>query len=685
MHHLDKVLSQLQSDFHAGWAIPLTTAIAVDDINSDQNKLDAQLAILNILNAASNKFYKELNFSIITGEYLGDLTDADAKIVAIDTFIVSLVGFDVPGFPNMLVLYQQTFSEGFLQPIRNSLQQYKSLLKHVERHITHQPGSSMIFHELDENRTVRSRMVSVAITLAELFQINVTVSEIDHRLSYDKTTFKSLLLSLHQLNKPIFAGPDLELIKVKCEFLLYKLSFRLHQSKKKFDYVIDFNYKTVKLKEVTQFSKYNEIIKGHYGKNVAIPAFNSRSTAAKIKNGNAPGILNLDEYHALTKRYKDVERDIPALLDLKSKYSLLYDQLMVQPLSSFDKRAYDIAFCYIENNLFSLELKQKQINLSNWEAKLKSYTSRANSLNNSNFFPYYKIIKEFLDPEIERQFKQNDEKSLLIVKNLKEKYKENLDLLILNTEICEETEYLAFQADYQTALTDVTDSLGNTYKCFVSSAFVLPLEYTEYKDELETFKSRLTKYNAMYDVQELLQNDHKDIQVVKEEIEKTDKRHIEILSIFAALVMFVSGEIQIFSKLVDMRDAVTFTLFFAYGLGLFVLMIWFITRPKGLKRSSFSSMHYFIICIFFIGMVSGIWFVNKSDPPKTKSQVKIDSLNNAIQILRKQRTIDSLNAQRAKPVKTQSQPAGKKNAKNKRVRTKGKSGNSQAGLQPDSI
>ncbi|WP_342329049.1 hypothetical protein [Pedobacter sp. FW305-3-2-15-E-R2A2] len=677
MQHLDKALSQLQSDFHAGWAIPLTVAIAIDDINIDQNKLDAQLAILNILNAASNKFYKELNFSVITGEYLEDLTIAASKIDSIDNFIVNLMGFDVPGFPNMLVLYQQVFSEGFFQLIRNSFQQYKSLLKHVERHITHQPGSSMIFHELNENRSSTSRMVSVAITLAELFQINVTISEIDHRLSYDKNTFKSLLLSRHQLKKPVFAGPDLEIIKAKCEFLLYKLSFRLHQSKKKFDYVIDFNYSTVKLKEVSHFSKYNEIIKGHYGENVTVPAFNSRSAAAKIKHGSSPGTLNLDEYHALTKRYKDVEPDIPALSDLKSKYSLRYDQLMAQPLSSFDKRAYDIAFCYIENNLFSLELKQKKIDLSNWEAKLKSYTSRANSLNNSNFFPYYKILREFLDPEIERQFKQNDEKSLLIVKDLKGKYKENLDLLILNTEICEETEYLAFQADYQTSLTDITDSLGTTYKCFVSSAFVLPLEYTEYKDEVETFKSKLTKYNAMYDVQELLQNDHRDIQVVKEEIEKTDKRHIEILSIFAALVMFVSGEIQIFSKLVDMREAVTFTLFFAYGLGLFVLMIWFITRPKGLKRASLSSMHYFIVAVFLIGMISGIVYVNKSDHPKTESEMKIDSLNSTIEILRKQVTIDSLNSRKTKPEDPKAQSVSKDSTEDKNTRPKAKPGKSQ--------
>jgi hypothetical protein len=648
MHHLDKAFSQLQYDFHATWATPLTTAVAVDDINNDQNKLDAQVAILNILNAASNKFYREINFSVITGEYVEDLSNAHFKIEAIDTFITSLAAFDVPGFPRMLVLFQQVFTEGLLQPIRDSLQQYKSLIKHVERHITHQPGSSMIFHEL-EDKGGKSSMISAAITWSELFKINVSVSEVDHRLSYDKVTFKRLLLVQHQLRKLAFTGPELEIIKVKCEFLLYKLSFRLDQSKKNFDYVIDFNYSTVQLTEVPQFSRFNEIIKGHYGDELTLASFNARAAAAQLKHLTPSAPLTLDAFHALIKRYKDVEPNVSNLRDLKTKYSLIYDQLMLQPVSSFDKRAYDIVFCYIENNLFSLELKQKQINLTNWEEKLKAYTNRANTLNNSNFFPYYKIVKEFLGPEIELQFKHNDEKSLAIVDGLIKKYKKNLDLLILNTGICEETEYLAFQSDYQAALIDVTDSLGVTYKCFVSSTFVLPLEYNEYKEELETFKSMLTKYNAMYDVQELLQNDHKDIQVVKEEIEKTDKRHIEILSIFAALVMFVSSEIQIFSKIVKMRDAVTFTLFFAYGLGLFVLMIWFITRPRGLKAKSFSLMHYFIVSVFSFGMISGIWYVNKSDPPKTESERQIQLLNDQIEIIHKQKLIDSLSSMLQEP------------------------------------
>lgn len=106
--------------------------------------------------------------------------------------------------------------------------------------------------------------------------------------------------------------------------------------------------------------------------------------------------------------------------------------------------------------------------------------------------------------------------------------------------------------------------------------------------------------------------------------------------------MFVSNEIQIFSKIPDMRNAVAYTLFFAYGLGLFVLMIWFITRPAGFKSKSISSMHYFIIIIFSLGLVSGIYYVNRSDPSKTDSQKRIEQMDSRIEFLKKQRIIDTL-------------------------------------------
>jgi hypothetical protein len=636
MVHLNTALSQLQTDLpQAAWVNSFSNVITDDDVDNDQNKLTAELALLSVLNPATTKIYKELNFSVISGECIQDLSSATALISQIETFITSLANFDVAGYPGMTLFSQQVFSESFLQPLRRSLRQYNALISVVNRRISHQAGSSMIFHEIVE-LPIPSDKVSVAGTLAELFYVNVNISEIDHRLSYNKSTFKRLLLFQNQLTNLSLPSAELELITAKCGFLLYKLSFRLQQSKKRFDYGIDFNYSTVQLTEIPQFAAYNDIIKGHYDKGMNPPGFDSRANAAQTKYGVPANILNLDDYHALIKKYKDAEPDISRLLALKNKYEAWYNQVTNQAISPFDKRAYDIGFCYIENNLFSLELDQKKVNLENWENKLESYTNRATTLNNSNFFPYYKIIDKFLGPEIKRQFKQNDEKGLTVIKELLLKYDDNLKLLILNTGICEETEYIAFQADYNAATTNFIDSQGTSHKCFVSSAFVLPLEYSKFKEELETYRAELTKFRTMYDIQRLLQKDHKAIQKVKEEIDKTDKRHIEILSIFAALVMFVSSEIQIFSKIVYMRDAVTFTLFFAFSLGLFVLMIWFITRPKGIKRKALSYSHMLIFSLFIAGTVLGVVYAFFGDLPKSKTDKQVEKMQKEIKTLRQQ-------------------------------------------------
>ncbi|MGN7986464.1 MULTISPECIES: hypothetical protein [Pedobacter] len=641
MHHLNNALSKLNSVFHSTWTTALSSVLSSDNINDVNNKLAAQVAILGIINRISNEFYKELNLSIVSGEYVNDLTISDTKISEIESFISLQAVFDVPRFPNMLQYYQDIFAEGFLQPIRLNLLQYRALLKVVGRHIAHQPGSSMLFHEIADPPPTSRRFTTTATKLSELFNFNVKVAEIDHTLSFEKNTFKQLLLLQHKLKNFAIASDELELISDKCDFLLYKLSFRLEQSNKKFHYVIDFNYSTLTLKEVNRFSKYTDIIKGHYGKNATVIAFNQRSANAQGKLDTTPTTLNLDEYHSLIKKIKDVDKNVESLNKLNTNYSLAYNQRILGALSDFDRRAYDIDMCYIENNLFSLELERKLITLDNWESKLQTYTTRAESLNNSNFFPFYKIIAEFLVPEIEKQFKINNEESLKVINKLLDKYDKYLTSLIINATICEETDYIAFQTDYATSLTPIRLSSGFTYNCFVSSSFVLPIEYTKFKDEIDIYKTKLTKFRAMYDIQDLLQTDHKTIQEVKEEIEKTDKRHIEILSIFSALVLFVSNEVQIFSKLTKLSDAIIYSLSFAYGLGLFVLLIWFITRSEGVRKTRITNTHKLIFGVFALGFILQVTFLRYPHLFKSERDNKIDNLSFKIDSAKKELSLDT--------------------------------------------
>ena len=72
-----------------------------------------------------------------------------------------------------------------------------------------------------------------------------------------------------------------------------------------------------------------------------------------------------------------------------------------------------------------------------------------------------------------------------MIRGLIDEYKINLTKLIENVGICEETDYLPFQKNYDSCKVTIPDSSGTNRVCFISSSFALPLNYKELKEELE--------------------------------------------------------------------------------------------------------------------------------------------------------------------------------------------------------
>lgn len=643
MHHLNKAFHHLRSSLPLNFADQFSSAITDDDVSNRQNTLNVETTISSFLSRPAIVFYEELHFSVISGEYVEDLTSARQILDQIEGYLMSLAAsIDFSGFPNMTNASQLIFTDAFLLPIRDSLNNYKILIDFVNRHLNYQPGTSMIFSVMTNEETGRNSIDTSARSESELFQMNLEVALIDHFLSFQKRTFRKLLMLQHRISKVPTPTEVSDIVSKKCNFLIYKLSFRLQQTKKKYEYAINLNYSSVNLIAVTEFDTLNDLIKGHYDEGINPSIYNLRREQALAEFEKPTNSLKLDQYHALIKYFKDDVKSITKLQRLENCYEVFYNAKVNGPISNFDRKAYDIAFCYLENNLLSLELERKKITLNNWESKFKKYTERAEQFKSSNFFPYFKIIKEFLSPEIVAQFNKQDGYDFALISSLIEKYEINLKKLIENTGICEEMGYLPFQADFEAANVEIKTINGSFQKCFLCSSFVLPLDYLNFKDSLEAYKAELTKFKAMLDNQRLMLKDRKNIQSMKADIERTDKRHIEILSIFAAIVMFVSNEIQIFTKITNMADAVAYTLFFAYGLGVFVLLIWFITRPEGVSWKSFSLVHYLIFIFFSGGLIYGVTYIKKHEHVKTSDERKIEHLNFQIEALKKQIAIDSL-------------------------------------------
>jgi len=596
MGYLSDAFENLKIALTPTWTDVWNVSVVKDDTTDIDYVSDIELQITTQLNPVVNAFYENLNLSILCGEYVLEITAYKERLTAIEEYIRNNIAYiELPSFPAVSAMAQDLVETNFYRPVHDSLRNYQMLLDVVEQHLVYKNNTSTIFRLLKDEVQMGKDTDSTIRELASLFRLNVKLSEIDHTISLTEQDFTSLLLSQERLKTVSATTSSLNIISKKCEFLLYKLSFRLQQSQQNYLYAIDFNYSTVEPKEIAEFDSFNAIIKGHYDIGNKPPLYKHRFERALIRYEQA-GNLSFDDYHALTKYFKDETKDIQKLNELLKRYKELYER--ESPTASpFNKRAFDITYCYLENNILSLELDLGEFNLENWQSKLRSYTERADTFKNKNFFPYYKIINKFLGEQITKLFSSKTN-NLLILNKLIHQYEVNLSNLIKNVGICEETDYLAFQNDYAGGMVSIEDNLGQSRDCFIASSYVLPLNYKEIREELEIYKAELNKFKSMYGIQELIDADRKDVQAVKHEIEKTDKRHIEILSIFAALVMFVSNTIQIFSKATNFTDAVTYTLFFAYALGLFVLMIWFITRPEGVSLANLKFTHKFTFFIF---------------------------------------------------------------------------------------
>ncbi|MEZ2338556.1 hypothetical protein AB6735_23110 [Mucilaginibacter sp. RCC_168] len=642
---LAKAYADLTTRFPQTWADQFIP-IGPDNPNDATTVLQLQTAMTGGLESIANELFDNLNYSVLSGEYVSDIDACEQLVEQLENYIKSVgAQIDFPLHPQMTFIAQDVFQSYFYVSAKELLKYYRKLLYFVNRHLVHQPNSSTLFYITSPENSKARTGNEAAKQSAELFRLNTQLSEVDHSLTFSKQFFTRLILLQDVLDKLTPSSPLAEILYKKCSFLLYKISARLKETRKEYLYGIDFKLSAVGLVEIPDFDLFNQIINGHYGITVNTPLFDQRLRNALNKIDQQMA-LDLGDYHALIKHYKDELHDLGKLQHLKTLYQPYY-QSQLSSTSKFDRKALDITFCYLLNNILSLELEKKQFNLANWETKFKYYTDEADRYKNKNFFPYYKIVKEFLIAEISRLLKEKDS-DLIVLGTLIDDYKTNLKSLSENLQICENTDYLTFQNNYQNCLTTLHDSTGRATECFVASSFVLPLYYGEYREELEFFKAESYKFDAMLEIQQMMVSDRGELNSVKQEMKNTDKRNIEILSIFAALVMFVSNEIQIFGKVANMADAVAYSLFFAFGLSLFVMLIWLITRPEGLKKDDFKLSHKIGLTFYIVGLLAAIAyvsFIKFADSPEKKlsrMQFKIDSL-------KKIRTFDTLQMPVPKP------------------------------------
>lgn len=152
-------------------------------------------------------------------------------------------------------------------------------------------------------------------------------------------------------------------------------------------------------------------------------------------------------------------------------------------------------------------------------------------------------------------------------------------------------------------MVNINGQNGQSVSIFLASSFVLPIDYQLVHKKIIALKVDLDVIRARIEIHKQIAEQVENIKKITEYTQTNDRRSIEILRIFAAIVLFTSGSIQIFSiEGTTWRNALLWMIMFAYSLTFFVISIWLVTRSKE-DLEHVSNTYWFSYIAFVL-----IWF-----------------------------------------------------------------------------
>lgn len=274
------------------------------------------------------------------------------------------------------------------------------------------------------------------------------------------------------------------------------------------------------------------------------------------------------------KFYKDIEKDFLKLENLKS----------VVKSSRLDKKNK----LYYFNNLFSLLIKngdKDESIINKYFNEIKSYSEYSQS---NNYFIYYKFLDYKLRLVNEKILQKKISKAQL------EAYIKDCE--ILNNECNKKFEwtYRSFNILYQFDVDDCCIEFMNE-KIYFPTSFLLPISITENKFLIAN-KSEIIN-ELKYKLIELKNNSYNEI--IEKQIKDNEKKSIEMISLFTAVISFIMGSISGFKFIDNIYNAISFVLIFGLCLSIFLILILKLIR----KDNTYSILDFFPIFLVLIVLI----------------------------------------------------------------------------------
>ncbi|MEC5158870.1 hypothetical protein [Chryseobacterium sp. MP_3.2] len=592
--------------------------------NNDNNEIKIFLEEVLI------EIIKNISISILSGEYIKDSTKFKEDVSSILKF-TNQIYEDVIFEEDADLANAVEYFTGFIEDIFNT---YINVEKQIELH-TKNPTVEVVFSKrtiaLSDKLLESFNFFDQHIRLnADWIAVLLQLTILDHFFEESIQYFQRLLELEDRIGQNEIEIPYIGALNDKVLFLKYKWLVRqisnqaANVSHAQRIYIVDnsiFSFSDTPHFALTneKLKSWKEHLDNHYEYN--------NSKEYYIQN-----ILPIEEkqnytfldIHFLIRYYKDINPNYENLKEVVEVLSKRKDEF------PNDKQTFYKNYNYALNNQFSLLIEKDNV----CDIEVNSLKQKIDSLQNkigyNNFFVDYKFLKYNLS-----QLRKivDDRQPLEFNSNL---IKIRIDLIRALIQDCEKKidwsenhHNLLYQLPYEESL--VPYNTAEINDVYYASSFLLPLSVQQaYHDFNELKRDYQNNFNNV----EIFATLEKEFNVVKELYDKnkdSDKKSIETLTIFSAVIAFLVGTIQGFKFVDTLPNALIFTTVFSLSLSSFVLLIFSSTKGvQKMKEFWIYIVGFYVLGLIFLlslfywkGKVDGI----QNENYKLKNQLEINKGN----------------------------------------------------------
>lgn len=619
---IDKITLLIRKEFldNVDWHLEY-----FDENNVLINKAELEEKVNTTLLEVS-KFYIE---SILSGEYIKE-NDFETRLLANEEVINIFLNSNSP-FED-LQFYEIVFNK-LVKSLQLFLTDYSNFFKIIDIHNTH-PSLDIVFSSSKNTSRVLFDLNEEVQNSYFNFSRILKLNQLDHFFDESIGYFKNLVELEGSIKNSKHASPFDAAVILKLSFLKYKWSIRqittlkaLKRTGSSKSYLVD--NVLISLQEAPTLSVGNSKIidwkvylDNHYDSENLPSYFYRKYDELKLLNLSE---LTFYQLHFLIKYHKDIKSNYENLSNVVKEIE--------SRESSFTNEKERFLFYknlnYALNNQFSLLVQipnSKKEDVEVLRDKIIAFQSRTS---NENFFVEVKYLKYKIET-LEKLV--NGRKALDTEMDIRT-YLEEIRSLFTKCESkinwSKNHHNLLYQLEHSESLVPLNSGVNDVY---FASSFLLPLSTEQIDSEFQELR---TKFNNDFNHLEVLGALTKEFTLIKDlksNVESSDKKSIETITIYTAVISFIVGTVSGFSFVNTFFKALIFLLIFSSALSFFVLMVFISTR--GVDFIKRNKDYFFSACGFLIFLLSILCFFNYCESEVSQKEMnvkynkKIDSLNN---------------------------------------------------------